>query len=146
MADPLRTRVGAQHGAGLKVVHDVARKAARHGYDAGDKEQLDLSDLCEGSHDEHDDEAKDLHGVDTRLAAALRAHDGGDKGEQRDDDGRDGTKVERDGNDHGDGCGAEPMMPASSLREPEMSDCSLVSVELSAARPRTMPVTCGRMS
>ena len=47
LADPLRARVGAQHGAGLKVVHDVARKAARHGHDAGDKEQLDLSDLCE---------------------------------------------------------------------------------------------------
>ena len=39
-----------------------------------------------------------------------------------------------------------PMIPASSLREPEMSDCSSVSVELSAARPRTIPATCGRMS
>lgn len=96
-----------QYGSGLKVVHDVARKAARHGHDAGDKEQLDLRELREGCHDEHDDEAKDLHGVDTRLAAALCAHDGGDKGEQRDDDGRDGAEVERDGNDHSDGCGAQ---------------------------------------
>ena len=40
----------------------------------------------------------------------------------------------------------KPMIPASSLREPEMSDCSSVSVELSAARPRTIPATCGRMS
>ena len=39
-----------------------------------------------------------------------------------------------------------PMMPASSLSEPEMSDCSSVSVELSAARPRAIPATCGRMS
>ena len=107
MADPLRTRVGAQHSAGLKVVHDVARKAARHGYDAGDKEQFDLRDLCKGSHDEHDDEAEDLHGVDARLAAALCAHDGGDKGEQRDDDGRNGTKVKHDGDDHGDGGSAQ---------------------------------------
>ena len=107
LADPLRARVGTQHGAGLKVVHDVARKAARHGNDAGDKEQLDLGDLSAGCHDEHDDEAKDLHGVDTRLAAALRAHDGGDKGEQRDDDGRNGAKVEHDGDDHGDGSGAQ---------------------------------------
>lgn len=125
LTDPLRTWVGAQHGAGLKVVHDVARKAARHGHDAGDKEQLDLRELREGSHDEHDDEAKDLHGVDTRLAAALRAHDGGDKGEQRDDDGRNGAKVEHDGDDHGDGGAPRPMIPASSLREPEMSDCSV---------------------
>ena len=107
LADPLRARVGAQHGAGLKVVHDVARKAARHGYDAGDKEQFDLSELREGGNDEHDDEAKDLHGVDARLAAALRAHDGGDKGEQRDDDGRNGAKVEHDGDDHGDGGSAQ---------------------------------------
>ena len=107
LADPLRARVGAQHGAGLKVVHDIARKAARHGYDTGDKEQFDLRELREGCHDEHNDEAKDLHGVDTRLTAALSAHDGGDKGEQRDDDGRDGTEVERDGNDHGDGGGAQ---------------------------------------
>ena len=59
--DPLCTRVGTQYGSGLKVVHDVARKAARHGHDAGDKEQLDLCELREGCHDEHDDEAKDLH-------------------------------------------------------------------------------------
>lgn len=107
LADPLCARVGAQHGAGLKVVHDVARKAARHGHDAGDKEQFDLSELRESGNDEHDDESKDFHGVDARLAAALCTHDGGDKGEQRDDDGRNGAKVERDGNNHSDGCGAQ---------------------------------------
>ena len=76
----------------LKSFMTSPAKAARHGYDAGDKEQLDLSDACKGSHDEHDDEAKDLHWVDARLTAALRSHDGGDKGEQRDDDGRNGAK------------------------------------------------------
>lgn len=48
LADPHGARTGAQDVPGLEVAHDVARKAARNGYHAGDEEQLDLVGLAQG--------------------------------------------------------------------------------------------------
>lgn len=68
---PLRLRVGAEHGAGLEVVHHVAGKSRRDGDDGRDEHRLlniePAAELCDG----HDEDTEYLHGVYARLADAL---------------------------------------------------------------------------
>ena len=124
LADPLRLGAGAQHVAGRGSRSSRRRPARTPRPRCPRREKLHLRHAGYGHGQKHD-EAEYLHGVDARLADALRAHGRGDEGEQHHDDGRDGAQLQAEADDERDGATASAASPAVRRKLPMRSRPSL---------------------
>ena len=100
------TATNVPRSAPIAWPHHISGKAARNRDYACHKKELHTRTCREGRHKEQHDEAKDLHGVDARLANGLCTHDSGHKGKRHNhkaDEGRETehkTKHKRRGSNH----------------------------------------------